>query len=48
MNLADIAYQDFLSRLRYADVNNVTGREGVFNMGRNFSFKVNIPLDFKM
>ena len=47
-NLADIAYQDFLSRLRYADVNNVTGRMGVFNMGRNFSFKVNIPLDFKM
>lgn len=48
MNLANIAYQDFLSRLRYTDVNNVTGRTGVFNMGRNFSFKVNVPLDFKM
>lgn len=48
MNLTDIAYQDFLSRLRYAAVNNVTGRVGVFNTGRNFSFKLNIPLDFKM
>jgi iron complex outermembrane receptor protein len=48
MNLTDIAYQDFLNRLRYADINNVTGRAGVFNMGRNFSFKVNVPFDFKM
>ncbi len=48
MNLTDIAYQDFLSRLRYAAENNVTGRVGVFNMGRNFAFKLNIPLDFKM
>lgn len=48
MNLTDIAYQDFLSRLRYAAENNVSGRTGVFNMGRNFAFKINVPLDFKM
>jgi iron complex outermembrane recepter protein len=28
-------------------VNNVTGRTGVFNMGRNIGFKLNVPLDFK-
>lgn len=45
-NLTDVAYQSHLSRLKYADVNNVTGRQGVFNMGRNFSVKVNVPLSF--
>ncbi len=46
-NLGDVAYQNHLSRLKYYDVNNVTGRQGVFNMGRNFGFKVNVPLEFK-
>lgn len=45
-NLADVAYQNHLSRLKYTDVNPVTGRQGVFNMGRNFSIKLNIPLSF--
>lgn len=45
-NLTDIAYQSHLSRLKYTDVNEVTGREGVFNMGRNFSIKINVPLLF--
>jgi iron complex outermembrane receptor protein len=45
-NLTDVAYQNHLSRLKYTDTNNATGRMGVFNMGRNFSFKVNIPLSF--
>lgn len=44
-NLTDKAYQDHLSRLRYGDVNNVTGRTGVFNMGRNFGVKLEIPID---
>ncbi len=44
-NIGDVAYQSHLSRLKYTDVNNVTGRMGVFNMGRNFSFKVNIPFN---
>lgn len=46
-NLADIGYQSNMSRLKYADPNNVTGRIGVFNMGRNISFKVLVPIDFK-
>ncbi len=47
MNLGDVAYQNHLSRLKYTDINNVTGRTGVFNMGRNFGVKVNVPMDFK-
>jgi iron complex outermembrane receptor protein len=46
INISDVAYQDHLSRLKYTDENMVTGRTGVFNMGRNFSFKLNVPLDF--
>ncbi len=42
-NLTDVCYQDHLSRLKYADLNTVTGRRGVFNMGRNVVFKVAIP-----
>jgi iron complex outermembrane recepter protein len=45
-NFTDVAYQNHLSRLKYADVNEVTGRVGVFNMGRNFSVKLTIPLNF--
>lgn len=45
-NLTDIAYQSHLSRLKYTDVNVLTGRTGVFNMGRNYSLKINVPLQF--
>jgi iron complex outermembrane receptor protein len=45
-NLTDVAYQNHLSRLKYTSVNEVTGRMGVFNMGRNVSLKINIPLVF--
>jgi iron complex outermembrane recepter protein len=45
-NLGDVAYQNHLSRLKYAAVNAATGRQGVFNMGRNFMLKLNIPLSF--
>lgn len=45
-NIADVAYQNHLSRLKYTDVNAVTGRIGVFNMGRNLSLKINVPLEF--
>jgi iron complex outermembrane receptor protein len=44
-NLADIVYQSHLSRLKYSALNNVTGRMGVYNMGRNISFKLVIPVD---
>ena len=43
-NLLDKAYQNHLSRLKYADVNAATGRRGVFNMGRNITFKIVVPL----
>lgn len=46
-NITAKAYQDHLSRLKYTDVNVVTGRRGVYNMGRNFSVKLNVPLVFK-
>jgi iron complex outermembrane recepter protein len=45
-NLADVAYQSHLSRLKYEPVNNTTCRTGVYNMGRNFSFKLIFPIDF--
>ena len=44
INIADAAYQNHLSRLKYAEQNLATGRRGVFNMGRNFSIKLNVPL----
>lgn len=47
-NIADIAYQSHLSRLKYAAINNATGRQGVFNMGRNFGLRVNVPLSYKL
>ena len=43
-NLTDCAYQSHLSRLKYADINLVTGRRGIYNMGRNFIMKLNVPL----
>lgn len=45
-NLLDRAYQNHLSRLKYADYNRVTGRQGVYNMGRNFIIKVVLPITF--
>jgi iron complex outermembrane receptor protein len=48
LNITDVAYQNHLSRLKYTAENLVTGRAGVFNMGRNFSIKLNIPLDFML
>ncbi len=45
-NILNSAYQNHLSRLKYADTNIVTGRQGVFNMGRNITFKVVVPIEF--
>ncbi len=45
-NISDIAYQNHLSRLKYAAENMLTGRTGVFNTGRNISVKLNVPLNF--
>lgn len=46
INLGDVAYQNHLSRLKYGPENLATGRMGIYNMGRNFSVKVNVPLSF--
>ena len=43
-NLLNSAYQNHLSRLKYADINSATGRRGVFGMGRNVVFKLVIPI----
>jgi iron complex outermembrane receptor protein len=43
-NLTDVAFQNHLSRLKYTAENPVTGRIGVFNMGRNLMIKLNVPL----
>jgi iron complex outermembrane receptor protein len=43
LNIADVAFQNHLNRLKYTAINLATGRNGVFNMGRNFSFKINVP-----
>jgi iron complex outermembrane receptor protein len=44
-NITDNAYQSHLSRLKYAPENYATGRTGVYNMGRNISFKLLVPLN---
>ena len=48
LNVGDIAYQNHLSRLKYAPQNRFTGRSGVFNVGRNFSLKLNVPLSGRL
>ena len=46
-NLFDAGYQSHQNRLKYFGVNEVTGRAGVFNMGRNVSVKVVVPFGRK-
>ncbi|MCE9537852.1 MAG: TonB-dependent receptor [Bacteroidetes bacterium] len=48
-NITDVSYQAHLSRLKYFEnyPNNGTGTNGIFNMGRNISFKLLIPLNLK-
>ena len=46
-NLANVNYQSNMSRLKYFDNPNVQAgvQPGIFNMGRNISFKVVVPFD---
>ncbi len=44
-NIFDKAYQYHLSRLKYAPENPATGRQGIFNMGRNFVLKMTVPFE---
>ena len=47
-NLLNTAYMDYMSRFKYYPANYASNpvRVGVYNMGRNLSFKLVIPLDF--
>jgi iron complex outermembrane receptor protein len=53
-NLFDMAYQDHLNRLKYFVWQTASGYVvpssnsgyGIYNMGRNISFKIEVPLDF--
>ena len=46
-NITNVAYQSHLSRLKYFEQypNNSSGRSGIYNMGRNISFKLTVPLN---
>ena len=46
-NITDVAYQSNLSRLKYFEEypNNPTGRSGIYDMGRNISFKIIVPFN---
>ncbi|MDO9186305.1 MAG: TonB-dependent receptor [Bacteroidia bacterium] len=48
-NIADVTYQAHLSRLKYFEnyPNNGSGTSGIYNMGRNLSFKLLVPMNFK-
>ncbi|MEO9021651.1 MAG: TonB-dependent receptor [Ginsengibacter sp.] len=48
-NLLNVAYQSGLNRLKYFEQypGNFTGHDGIYNMGRNFSIRVDVPLNFK-
>lgn len=48
-NITDVTYQAHLSRLKYFEnyPNNGSGTSGIYNMGRNISFKLLIPVNFK-
>jgi iron complex outermembrane receptor protein len=47
-NITGKTYQNHLSRLKYTDANETTGRTGVFGMGRNFSVKLLVPITGKL
>jgi iron complex outermembrane receptor protein len=44
-NVLNAAYQSHLSRLKYTPENQATGRTGIYNMGRNISFKLIFPVN---
>jgi iron complex outermembrane receptor protein len=48
-NIFDVAYWDHLNRLKYFlySATDTNPTHGIHNMGRNFSFKINVPLEWK-
>jgi iron complex outermembrane receptor protein len=49
-NLFDVAYRDHLSRLKYFlySSTDTNPNHGLYNMGRNFSIKLDFPLEFNL
>jgi len=45
-NVFDRIYQSHLSRLKYLDASPDNGRQGIYNMGRNITMKLVVPLEF--
>ncbi len=47
-NLFDVAYQSHLNRLKYFEdyPDDPRPYHGIYNMGRNFSIRINVPLNF--
>jgi iron complex outermembrane receptor protein len=48
-NLADVAYQSHLNRMKYFEEypGNGSGHNGIYNIGRNISFKIVVPVEGK-
>jgi iron complex outermembrane receptor protein len=48
-NITDAGYQSHLSRLKYFEDHpgNLSGRNGIYNMRRNLSFKLTVPFNIK-
>jgi len=44
-NLLNKTYMDYMSRFKYLPVSYTTNRVGVFNMGRNLSIKLLVPIN---
>ncbi len=44
-NIFDRAYQNHLNRLKYIDTEPSDGRRGIFNMGRNITVKLTVPVE---
>ncbi len=48
-NLFDVSYYDHLSRLKYfVSPTHITQNNGIHNVGRNFSIKLNIPINITL
>ncbi len=46
-NLLNTKYQSHLSRLKYAPVNPLNGKQGIYGQGRNFSLRIIFPLNWR-
>jgi iron complex outermembrane receptor protein len=47
-NLVNATYRDYLSNVKYAPINSVTNRVGVFDVGRSINLLIHVPLNFSI